>query len=292
MDMQRRDTLKTVGGIGIASLLGLGASGSAAANQHGQSRNPGRVGQYSGCRTLVPPDLAGFDHVLTYIADGEPDPEWDGGPAGAEYFHRDILGRTDEEILERRNEAIDFHYERYGVEFPKAESHDELFDVVDSIGDIDATLSPGMLDPARGYTAYVVSGRGMPNNYGDGTTNTDPQATGHVRDATFGARFNEETEVGGEYAEQFGDDYPDDIVVPEGASLPWGEYSIRMGDNEEPINITFFPQHPVIIQGAAPSAFNCGLHHEKWGEGQVHGTTGGTMAPGIRNVLTFPPSLD
>ena len=285
--MQRRETLKTFGAIGIAGALAAGSVPATGARR--PQGNPGRVGTYSGNKTLVPPDLAGFDQVLVYIAEGQGHPDWD-GLEGATWFHRELLGRSDEEIREIRNTAIDFHYERYGVEFPESKAGDDPFETVESVGDVEATLSPGMLDPARGYTAYVVAGKGMPNNFGDGTTNTDPEAVGHVRDATFGASIDEATELGGEYADEFGDDYPDDVSVPAGTSLPWGEYNIRMGDQEDPIHITFFPQHPVIIQGAAPSAFNCTLAHDEWGTGQVHGTTGGTM-PGIRNVLTFPPHL-
>ena len=288
--MQRRETLKTIGGVSIASILGLGASGTAAAGTHGrggQTRNPGRVGRYNGNRTLVPQKLGGFDRVLLYIADGltEEETGWDGA-ANAEFFQREIMGRSDEEILETRNEAVEFHREFAGLEFPEADP-DNLFGAVES-EDGTAILSAGMLDPGRGYTAYVVSGRGMPNNHGDGTTVTDPEVTGHVRDGTFGARFTEPTELGGSYGAEF----PDYAEVPAGASLPFGDYNIRMGDNEDPIEIRFFPEHPVIFEGPAPSAFNCELVHEEWGEGQVHGTTGGTMAPGIRNVLTFPPSLE
>lgn len=39
-----------------------------------------------------------------------------------------------------------------------------------------------------------------------------------------------------------------------------------------------------------PVAFNCDLFHDEWGEGQVRGVTG-SQSGGIRNVLTFPPSL-
>lgn len=64
-------------------------------------------------------------------------------------------------------------------------------------------------------------------------------------------------------------------------------------DDEDPIVIHVDSEHPIPpMTGRVPVAFNCDLVHEEWGEGQVHGTTGGTMAGGIRNVLTFPPMLD
>lgn len=66
-----------------------------------------------------------------------------------------------------------------------------------------------------------------------------------------------------------------------------------MGDNEDPIVIHYESGHPIPpVANRIPGAFNCDLLHVKWGEGQVHGTVGGTAAGGIRNVLTFPPMLD
>jgi hypothetical protein len=55
--------------------------------------------------------------------------------------------------------------------------------------------------------------------------------------------------------------------------------------------IHYESEHPIPPAGRVPHAFNCDLFHDEWGEGQVHGTTGGTMAGGIRNVLTFPSTL-
>jgi len=251
----------------------------------GGSGNPGRVGNYNGDKTLVPPNLGGFDHVLLYLADGDPFPDWD-RVAKAEFFNREIMDRSTEEIFEVRREAIDFHWERFGLDFPYPEAEDDLFAVVDSQGDIDATFAPGMLNPGTGYTAYVVSGKGMPNTYGDGTTNTDTNATGKVRDGSWGATLNEDATLGGTYGAT------GDSDVPAGTSVTFGDYSIRMGDNEEPIEIRFLSEHPIVRRGRVPSAFNCDLEHDEWGEGQVHGTLGGTMGTGLRNVLTFPPSLD
>lgn len=283
--MNRRDTLKA---IGVGALLGAGASTATAApggRQRGNNNNPGRVGEYNGQKTLVPPNLAGFDHFLLFVADAEPFPDWN-GLEQAEFFNREIMGRSTDEIFEVRKEAIDFHWERFGIDFPYPETEADLFAPVDSQGDIDATFAPSMLNPGRGYTAYIVSGKGMPNTHGDGTTNTETNATGKVRDGSWGASLNEPTELGGTYGAT------GESAVPAGAAVTFGDYSIRMGDNEDPIEIRFFSEHPIIGAGRAPSAFNCDLYHEEWGAGQVHGTLGGTLGTGLRNVLTFPPSLD
>jgi hypothetical protein len=287
--MNRRNTLKA---LGMGALLGLGSGTSGASSgatasmdrSGTETTNPGRVGSYTGEKTLVPPDLGGFDHVLLYIADGYSDPDWD-SVEGAKFFQREIMGRTTEEIVEFRNEAVEFFWDRFGLDFPEATA-DTVFDAVDTRSGIDATLGPSMLDPSRGYTAYVVSGRAMPNNYGDGTTNTDTFATGKVRDGSFGVTINEDATLGGTY----GAGGPSD--VPAGASVTFGNYNIRMGDDEDPIVFKFLSEHPIVFDERVPSAFNCDLEHEEWGEGQVHGTLGGTMGAGLRNVITFPPSLD
>lgn len=254
--MNRRDTLKT---IGIGALFGA-TTGTATATP-GQapqgassSNNPGRVGDYNGKKTLVPPKLGGFDHVLLYLADGEPLPGWD-GVAMAEHFQREIMGRDTGEILAERNEAVEFYWDRFGIDFPAA-TEATLFDVVDSEGDIDATLRPSMFNSGRGYTAYVISGRGMPNTHGDGTTNTDPDSTGKVRDGSWSVSINEDATLGGTY----GAGGPSD--VPAGAAVTFGNYNIRMGDNEDPIVIKFLSEHPIVSDPRVPSAFNCDLEHE------------------------------
>lgn len=59
----RRNTLKMMGGIGIASILGTGATGTVAADNHsqgGQSKNPGRIATYNGKKTKTAPSLGGF----------------------------------------------------------------------------------------------------------------------------------------------------------------------------------------------------------------------------------------
>lgn len=283
--MQRRDTLKTVGGIGVASLLGIGASGTVAANgqsQSGRNNNPGRLATYNGKNTKTAPGLGGFDKVLLYLAD--PDPDWD-GEVSARRFQEEIMGRTREEAVADRNAGIAFLEERFGLEFPEADV-DDVYESVDSVGDVDATLNATMLSPGTGYTAYVVSGRSMPNTHGDGSTNTDTELAGKVRDGGWWATLNEEAELGGTYGAG------GESTFPAGTLMLWGDYNIRMGDREDPIVIHYDSDHPVVpgSEVRAPRAFNCRIEHEDWGEGAVRGVSGGNMI-GIRNVLTFPASL-
>lgn len=152
---------------------------------------------------------------------------------------------------------------------------------MDSRSGADATLVSLYQDPGAGYTAYVVSGRDA-ENHGDDTTNTDENLTGKVRDGGRIVNINEDATLGGRY----GATGPSDVEV--GGLLASGDYNIRLGDNEDPIVIHYESEHTISPAGRVPVAFNCNLFREEWGEGQVQGT----MAGGLRNVLTFPPTLD
>lgn len=156
LPMNRRNTLRTIGGIGLAGILGTGASGTAAAGDHGsggRDRNPGHVATYNGRTTKTAPGLGGFDKVLPYIAD--PDPDWE-GEVSAQRYQEEIMDRSREEALADKNAGIDFFEERFGLEFPEADM-DTLYESVDTDGEIDATLNPTMLCPGTGY---AESGRG------------------------------------------------------------------------------------------------------------------------------------
>lgn len=278
--MDRRDTLKTIGAMGIASTLGLGATGTAAANpgDGARGKNPGRVGRYGGTKTFTPPDLGGFDHVLVYLAEPLIEGDWD-SVEGAKRFQRDIMGRDDEEIEADRRAAEAFYEDRFGVEFP---GEADLFEPEEST-DGAATLVPFYQNPDAGYNAYVVSGRAMPNNHEGGATNRDEMVAGKVRDGGWIVRITEDTTLGGEYGGSEGFD------IGAGGMLAYGDYNIKMGDNEDPIMIRYESEHPILPLDM-PVAFNCDLFHDEWGEGQVRGTTN-VPGGGIRNVLTFPPSL-
>ena len=95
--------------------------------------------------------------------------------------------------------------------------------------------------------------------------------------------ITEDTTLRGTYGDGDGFD------IDAGGTLAYGDYNIKLGDNEEPIVIHYESEHPILPLDM-PVAFNCDLFHEEWGEGQVRGTTN-VPGGGIRNVLTFPPSL-
>lgn len=280
--MQRRESLKMIGGISAASLLGLGASGSGAATNRGSAgrpQNPGRVGKYDGSKTFVPPDFAGFDQVIVYLAEPRIEGAWN-PTAEAERFQTEIVGRSREEAEANRRAAEEFYYEKFGLEFT---GDADLYEPEQS-EDGTAKLNPFYQDPDVGYNAYMVSGHGMPNFHDDGATNRDEMLAGKVRDGGWIVSITEDTTLHGSYGGSDGFD------IGEGGTLAFGDYNIKMGDQQDPIEIQYFSEHP-ILPLEVPVAFNCGLEHEDWGEGVVRGTTN-IPGGGIRNVLTFPPSLD
>lgn len=282
---RRRTILKTVAGAGAALGIGAGTGASNETPDHGDeqtSDNPGRVAVYGGNRTLVPQNLAGFDRVLLYFAEGRIEGDWD-GVEQAEHFQRNVMGRSTEEIMADRRAAEEFYARRFGVEVEPFEGEDELFDVTET-PDGKARLEPAYQNPDVGYTAYVVSGRAMPNATGDGTTVRDESRTGKVRDGGWHIRIEEPMTLHGTYGGS------DGFEVDAPTTLAYGHYNIKMGDDESPIVIQFESEHPITPHERIPTAFNCDLFHEEWGEGQVHGTLG-LPGGGLRNVLTFPPSL-
>lgn len=281
--MDRRNTLKAIGTVGIAGALGLGTSGTAAADRSDTadgrgSNNPGRIGNYNGAKTLTPPDLGGFDHVLVYLAEPLVEGDWS-VVDNAERFQSEIMGRDEETIEADRRAAEAFYEERFGLTF---EGDVGLFEPEEST-DGSAVLNPFYQDPDVGYNAYMVSGRAMPNNHDDGATNRDDMLAGKVRDGGWIVSITEETTLGGSYGGSDGFD------IGAGGTLAYGNYNIKMGDNEDPIVIRYESEHPILPLDM-PVAFNCDLFHDEWGEGQVRGTTN-IPGGGIRNVLTFPPSL-
>lgn len=285
--MNRRNTLKTIGTVGVAGALGIGTSGVASADRSDDGRtgptNPGRIGTYNGSKTLTPPDLGGFDHVILYLAEPYVEGDWS-VVENAERFQREILGRTTEEIRADRQAAEAFYEERFGLTFD--DDHAGLFEPATS-DDGTAVLNPFYQDPDVGYNAYMVSGRAMPNNHDDGATNRDETLAGKVRDGGWIVSITEDTTLGGSYGDEYGDD--DGFDVGAGGTLAYGDYNIKMGDAEDPIEIRYESEHPILPLDM-PAAFNCDLFHDEWGEGQVRGTTN-IPGGGIRNVLTFPPSL-
>ncbi|WP_435062923.1 hypothetical protein [Halobaculum sp. EA56] len=161
--MERRNLMKTVGGIGIVGALGTGA---AAADEHrgeedgdgdgrGSGGRGGRYTPYGGTDVKTAPELGTFDHVLAYLAEGivdgpttspyaDPDSEHydtggvEGDPLLAKFWHFDIQKRTVEEIIADRQAHHDFLIDHFGIDMQGAE-----------YGDV-RTVPPGTFAPPLG----------------------------------------------------------------------------------------------------------------------------------------------
>jgi hypothetical protein len=169
--VDRRKLMQTIGGLGIASALGVGSTGTALADDNGGNGNgngddgssgngsASRTGSgytpYGGRTTKTPSELGTFDHNLMYLAEGvidgptespHADPKSEhydtggveGDPLLAKFWHFDIQMRTVEEIIADRQAHHDFMLRHYGIDM-QASAYGEAYSV-----------SPGTLAPPLG----------------------------------------------------------------------------------------------------------------------------------------------
>lgn len=202
---------------------------------------------------------AGFDAFLVYMANGIYDPNDAGYTApDGDYFQRDIMGRTDEEIEQDRANAIAFFKERFGI------------DVVDNENVMFTSFT---FDPRNEYRAYVIAGRDVP-----------PEGW-VVRDGGWSvAVINPDgLTLGGEY---------EGVQVPQGSMMVFGDYNIDV-PGEDPIIIHYQSGGPIIPSDQGIQ-FHCELISEDFGHGLAQGISAGSVQDdglfhaNVRNVLTFP----
>ena len=202
---------------------------------------------------------AGFDTMLVYLGTGVYDPDDpDYDAPDADFWHREIMGRSDADIAQNRAEALAFFEERFGLD---PEQQDGLMFV------------DFMLDPRNEYRAYVSSEAAIP-------------AEGWVvRDGGWMLTVTapEGVELGGEFA---------GTHVPEGAFFVFGEYNIDV-PGDDPI-IIHYRSGSAIVPTDDGMMFRCDLTHDERGEGLAQGISApqtledGRTHANIRNVLTFP----
>lgn len=197
--MERRDLMKTIGGIGAA--LGLGGVGNAAAATRDKVANaiasgevnaqvgddaivPGRQPTFDGNFNMLPSDHGGFDFVVHYHAEGVTDFEnvtgnedglgeaYESFDTPVEFFELGLMKRTRTEAEEDRREAHQHWRNFWGVEFgDPADLGDPVVDIAtgeNANGDTIMEEVPTLLHPGIGYTAYNQSGFGVPNNRNTG----------------------------------------------------------------------------------------------------------------------------
>jgi len=143
------------------------------------------------------------------------------------------------------------------------------------------TLRGFFLNPKVNYTAYVISGEAVPSQ---GWV---------VRDGGWSVTLDQDMILHGSYGGAAGK------PTPAGASLVFGDYNIKADrpnvnappHSEQTIVIHSQSDTPVVLGRDDTMPFICDLIHPEWGIGKVRGVVNPASQTVIRNVLTFPPSL-
>ncbi len=232
-------------------------AGGSAADARGQSRAVAAI-----------PD--GFEQQLTYMAQPREVDE----PTVVNYdtfkaFQADVWGRDEADIQDFREEAWEFFYERFGLEFSDvAIDEDDGTQTIEGV----ATLRPSFVAPEREYRAYTIGGMWVP-----------PEGY-VVRDASFNVAVEPGTVLFGEYGGADGTEVDGGMVV-------FGDYNILVpgpgnSGNDEEIDIRFRSGGMIAPNADGVTVFVCDLDSEQWGTGQARGVV--TPDGEIRNVLTFP----
>ncbi|MDQ3549844.1 MAG: hypothetical protein M3439_13610, partial [Chloroflexota bacterium] len=222
----------------------------------------------AGGRGTPTPD--GFNKYLVYMAAGQydpADPAYD-APDGM-FFQREIMGQSDAEISQNRQDAIDFFIERFSI---------------DAVSDSGIMFGSFMFDPRNQYRAYTISGESVPS------------AGWVIHDGGWALSVTNPAGVtlGGEFAGQH---------VPQGTMMVFGDYNIdRLGPGNsagrsthaEPIIIHYQSGEPIIPNASGAIMFRCELISDEFGHGLAQGISApqtlpdGSVQANVRNVLTFP----
>ena len=209
-----------------------------------------------GVASQQPP--AGFDTMLVYLGTGvydAADPNYEA--PDADYWHREIMGRSDADIAQNRADALAFFAERFGLD---PETQDGL------------AFTDFMVDPRNEYRAYVSSEVAIPS---EGWV---------VRDGGWRLAVTDPDglTLGGEFA---------GTHVPQGAFFVFGEYNIDVPGGDD--IIIHYRSGSAIIGTDSGMMFRCDLWHAEWGDGLAQGLSAprtledGRTQANIRNVLTF-----
>jgi hypothetical protein len=186
-------------------------------------------------------------------------------------FQREVMGRDAAAVAAYIEEAKAFYLRRFGLDFFGV-------DAPTPIGpwEIDgAVLRGSVFHPDHGYTAYVVSEERVGE---EGWT---------VRDASFGVSITADQVLHGTWGGTTGK------AVRAGSFVVFGDYNIKADrpgrGRDGTIMIHFESGSPINADVDGTMHFICDLSHPAWGPGHARGTV--VADGGIRNVLTFPPSL-
>ncbi len=195
-----------------------------------------------------------FDSVDgTFFLDGMVDGD------GMDFF-KNVMGLTDAEIDEKRENAIAFYMDRFGLD----------------VNDPRLYLTGFQIDPAADYRVVMMSGKR--NNVGKGLPIVDGGFALAVVDP-------EGIELGGEF---------EGTHVPAGTMFAAeGNYVIKRGKGRKDLVLSYQSRGPMQPVGTG-GIINCEVFHPVhgagvgWGYFEFHTLTNGQTAAQVRNVLTFP----
>ncbi len=219
----------------------------------------------------------GFDQVLLYMGTGIFDPNnpepfpgvtgCNGGFCDGEFFQKEIMKRTDEEIAALEQSAKDYFNTEYGLNV------DELV-ANGRIEFKDFTFNPDIQ-----YRLYAKSGTRVPS---EGWI---------IRDGGFHIVITDPNgiELGGDHVGK---------TATTNNMMFFGNYNIlvtdRYGYPKRELIINYQSSDPALITpDGSLMTFNCEIIHEKWGVGQAYGTyefipqDDGRIQANGRNILTF-----
>ena len=224
------------------------------------------VGGYERCDNNEAPEPEGYGQTLVFVGNGI----WrsvDGGSfvdglieGDGMNFQKNIMGRTDEEIEENRQLALEFFERRFGL---------------DAENDTENLYFSGLeIDPRNNMRVYTISGVDVPAHgwvVRDGgwiVTVTNPEGV----------------TLGGELEGTF---------APVGTAMVYGEYNIKVPFKEN-IIIHYESDFPFMADQFGSLAIRCRLFSEDFGEGITGGLANPVflddnflMQQDIRNILTF-----
>ena len=213
------------------------------------------------------------DAIGVFMANGIYDP---GDPdyvvPSGEDFDRVIMGRDDEGIAERKQEAIDYFLERFGVDF-----NDGDFAQGGAIALIHAYQ-----DPRWNYRCYSFPGRYISRN---GLI---------VHDAQWVMFVAADADLFGSWGGENGTPVPAGTVAVDGEYLIQGTNRFIQGHRRN-IHLTFQSVSPIFDAASGDIKFDCRLSSSSLGAGAALGRQetyvlpDGMLQVAIQNVLQFPP---
>ncbi|MEM7456703.1 MAG: hypothetical protein AAF456_20330 [Planctomycetota bacterium] len=216
------------------------------------------------------------DATALFMANGiydAADPNYQ--PPTADDFDRIIMGRDEEAIEDRRQEAADYFLERFGVDFSESD-----FAQGGAIG-----LFHVYSDPRWNYRCYKLPGRNVPR-------------TGLiVHDAQYVmAVLAPQATLFGSWGGASGTVVDAGTVAVDGEYLIQGTNRFRCG-NPRNVHLTFRSVTPIFDASSGNIKFDCRLDSEQFGAGAALGRqetyvlNNGMTQIAINNVLQFPAPL-